>query len=224
MKTRAVTAEAMAEIDRKAQEDYGIPQAVLMENAGRFAFEVILSDLKDLSDHKIAVFCGKGNNGGDGFVIARCLAGKAPKELVVYAPCEESIRQGAALDNFMKIRDMGISIRPLDEFLSEESPGAGHTVAVDSIFGTGFHGQLPEKFASLGRILNGSGLKVFAVDVPTGLDATTGTAADDCVRAYKTVTFGLPKQGFYLGEGPAVTGEVVVGDIGFPKELLDAYV
>ncbi len=220
---KGVSAEEMARIDQRAQEEYGIPQGVLMANAGRFASDVIIADLGELSDHKIAVFCGKGNNGGDGFVIAKHLADRSPAELRVYAPQEEKIRRGAAYDNFVTARDMGIRIRPLDEFLSGEDPAAEYTVAVDSIFGTGFKGELPEQFAALGRILNSSGMKVFAVDVPTGLDATTGTASKDCIKAYKTISFGLPKKGFYLNDGPGVSGKVVVGNIGFPEALLESY-
>ena len=66
-------------------------------------------------------------------------------------------------------------------------------------------------------------MKVFSVDVPTGLDATTGTASRDCIKAYKTISFGLPKKGFYLNDGPGTSGEVIVGNIGFPEELLRSY-
>ena len=214
----------MAEIDRKAQEDYGIPQIVLMENAGRSASEVILKDLPLIENERIACFCGKGNNGGDGFVVARYLSNKNPKHITVYVLDEENVKGGAARDNLRIIRKMGLDIRPVEDFLNKAAAVEDLSVAVDAIFGTGFKGGLPEECAALARLLNTSGAKLYALDVPSGLDATTGTVADDCFRACKTVTFGLPKQGFYAGNGPEVCGEIIVKDIGFPKALLEPYI
>jgi hydroxyethylthiazole kinase-like uncharacterized protein yjeF len=219
---KPVTADVMSEIDRRAREEYGIAQVTLMENAGRAAAEVISGDSSSFPDEKIAIFCGKGNNGGDGFVIARCLANLKPASLAVYVTDPANIRPGAALDNFNIIKKMGIDIRPLDDFIAQGGRG-GFTIGVDAVFGTGFRGQLPEACAAMGAKLNPLMVKIYAIDVPSGLDATTGEAAEGCVRARRTITFGLPKKGFYQNDGPAVCGDVVVRDIGFPKALLEPY-
>ncbi len=223
MDKKGVSAEIMAEIDRKAQEEYGIPQIVLMENAGRAAAEVILDELGTLRDERIAIFCGKGNNGGDGFVVGRYLANECPAHLSIYVQEAERIRKGAPYDNFEIARGMGVEIRPLKDFFEETATVADFTVAIDSVFGTGFKGELTEEYAALGRSLNSAGLRIYSIDVPSGLNATTGEAAKDCIRAYKTITFGLPKQGFFIKDGPDVCGEVIVRNIGFPEALLEQY-
>ncbi|MFH1665579.1 MAG: NAD(P)H-hydrate epimerase [Candidatus Omnitrophota bacterium] len=219
---KPVTAAIMAEIDRRAQEDYGIAPEVLMENAGRSAAEVILSDIESLKYEKIVVFCGKGNNGGDGFVIARYLADEAPAGLKVAVTDMDNVKKGPAYDNFVVIRKMGLDICPMKDIFKNGSLG-DITVGIDSVFGTGFSGELPVECAGVFNILNNSRIRLYAVDVPSGLDATTGEAAKGCLKAWKTITFGLPKLGFLTGEGPRVCGEVVVKNIGFPLELLKAY-
>lgn len=218
---KPVSSEIMAEIDRKAREDYSLSQLVLMENAGRTSSELILTDIEPIKDKKIAVFCGKGNNGGDGFVAARYFANKSPLKLTVYVLDPLSIKEGAARDNFGIIRKMKIDVKSLEDFLRSEE--TDFSVHVDAVFGTGFKGELPKEYASLGEKLNSSGVKLYALDVPSGLDATTGLAAKNSFKAYKTITFGLPKEGFYRGDGPDLCGEIVVKDIGFPRELLEEY-
>lgn len=219
---KPISADIMSEIDRKAQEDYGIGQIVLMENAGRSAADIIISDSDPFRNERVAVFCGKGNNGGDGFVVGRYLANASPARLTIYVSDAENIKPGAALDNFEIIRKIGLDIRPIRDFLEKEE-SADLTIGIDAIFGTGFRGELPEEYALIARQLNSSDARMYAIDVPSGLDATTGTASKDCFRARKTITFGLPKQGFYLGDGPDICGEVIVRDIGFPRALLEPY-
>jgi hydroxyethylthiazole kinase-like uncharacterized protein yjeF len=220
---KPISAEAMAEIDRKAQEDYGIAQIVLMENAGRSAAEVILGELGSLKDEKIAIFCGRGNNGGDGFVVGRYLANESPGRLTIYIADPDNIRQHAARDNFEIIRKMELDIRPMEDVLAREEALRDFTVGVDALFGTGFRGELPKEYAVLGERLNSSELRLYAIDVPSGLDATNGVASKNCFNACKTITFGLPKQGFFINDGPKVCGEIIVRDIGFPSALLKPY-
>ncbi|MBD3425961.1 MAG: NAD(P)H-hydrate epimerase [Candidatus Omnitrophica bacterium] len=218
---KSVTSREMSEIDRKAREEYGITQSFLMENAGRSVAEEVLADNYPTGSRKIALLCGKGNNGGDGFVAARYLTEKIPGELTVYITDRSSVKEGAALDNLKKILDMGISVKPFDKFIvADNSP----TIVVDSIFGTGFKGDLRPEIRKVSEMVNNGPVKVYAVDVPSGLDATTGKAASGCFRADKTVTFGLAKKGFFLQDGPEVCGQVVVKDIGFPQSLLREYI
>ena len=220
---KAVTAQQMAEIDRRAQDEYGISQSDLMESAGRSVSEIILSDSKSIKDERILVICGRGNNGGDGFVVARLLASESPSRLTVYVSDSQNIKEGAASRNFQSILDLGLEILPVKELLASEALINDYTISVDSLFGTGFKGELPGEYRLLGKMLNSSGLKRYAVDFPSGLDSTTGTAAENCCKSDKTVTFGLPKKGFFIGDGPGVSGEIIVKEIGFPPTLLKEY-
>ena len=213
---KKVTAQEMAEIDRKAQEIYGIPQKILMEDAGTAVFQTILSDTPNIKNEKIAILCGKGNNGGDGFVIARKLAEKYPQRLIVFVVDKNNIREGSSLDNFKIIQDLDVDIQKIEDFLLDED----FTVLIDAIFGTGFKGSLPEIISSIGEKVNSLNCKKFAVDIPSGLDATTGKASKNSLKSDKTITFGLSKYGFYIEDGPDLCGEVIVEEIGFPEDLL----
>jgi len=221
MKINAVTSELMAEIDKRAQVEFGIPEIVLMENAGRSVYEAIASEYPSLAHERIAVFCGKGNNGGDGFVIARYLMEGKPEKLVVYIPGKGRSKEGPASANLGMIRKIGVEIKVFRDFLKDDSKNL--TIGVDAVFGTGFKGELGEEYSETAAKINSLALKVFAVDIPSGLDATTGKASKNCIRAYKTITFGLPKKGFFENDGPSVSGEIVLRNIGFPGKLLDEY-
>ena len=222
---QTVTAEIMSEIDRRAQDEFGIPASVLMENAGRIVAEKIIAD-KDKwdegKDSEVIILCGKGNNGGDGFVVARYLAAAGFKNIELFTLSESDIKKGAAKDNFDKIKDLGIKINLLADFAEKRVTETG-TIIVDALFGTGFKGDLSPELVLLGGKVRESGSVVFAVDIPSGLNATTGIVSKGCMSANITITFGLPKKGFYLGLGPEFCGEIIVADIGLPKELLEEY-
>jgi len=219
-----VTANRIREIDRQAQERFGIPSIVLMENAGIALTREILSfiERKNISIKKTAVFCGKGNNGGDGFVVARhlhCLGIKA--DVFVLAKSGD-IKKGDPLTNLMSVRKFGITIKDLvdSKALKRLRRRFSYDLIVDAIFGTGFSGMLPVHIAQLITFLNSTELPVFAVDVPSGLDATNGKVYDACVKATVTVSFGLPKTGFLKADGPKYTGELIVRNISYPQSLL----
>ncbi len=221
---KGVDAKTMSKIDRRAQSEFGIPEIVLMENAGRAVFDVILSSIRSIKKQKIVVFCGKGNNGGDGFVVARYLANEDPAKLTVFTVDMTDIKLGPAYDNYNIVRNMGIDIKPLKDLEEDEKQLKEYTISVDSIFGTGFKGELSGYYYELGKLVNRSKkMKRFAVDIPSGLDASTGKAAKNCFIAHKTITFGLPKKGFFAKDGPGVCGEVIVKNIGFPQSLLKPY-
>lgn len=222
-KRKGVTAFEMSEIDRKAQEVYGIPQAFLMENAGRSVAEEIIKDVVSIGKESIAIFAGRGNNGGDGFVAGRYLSEKIPRELVIYTVSNDPPKGGAALENFTRAKESGLIIRPVKDFLSLDENDRSFTIGIDAVFGTGFKGNLPEECESLGKKLNSSNIKIYAVDIPSGLDATSGSAGENVPKAEKTITFGLSKQGFFLKAGSTLCGEILIKDIGFPKKLLKQY-
>ncbi len=223
MMPKSVTAKEMSEIDRRAQEEYNISSSILMENAGRSVAETIMRDTLSLRKANIIVFCGKGNNGGDGFVIARYLADKTPGALEVFTYDADTIKPGPARKNYETLLRKGVAVRPLMDFLNDPDAGKNSSITVDAVFGTGFKGELNEQISDLGKKINISRTKLYAVDIPSGLNATTGEASENCFKADITVTFGLPKTGFFTKDGPDVTGRIILKDIGFPEQLLDEY-
>lgn len=195
---RFVTREEIEEIDRRAQADFGIPQDRLMESAGR----AVADEMQERTHGPVVVVCGKGNNGGDGFVAARYLheAGRVVRVHALSIPDADS----AAGRNFERIRHL------CGEF--------GTGVIVDAIFGTGLRRPVEGKYRAAIEEINRRKTFVLAVDVPSGLDANTGRPLGVAVQANVTVTMGLPKIGFQHAE--RYVGELVVADIGYPPELL----
>ena len=210
-----VTAKKISKIDKLAQTRYLIPSLILMENAGRAVAEEILKQLKKGPSRKVALFCGKGNNGGDGMVVARHLACEGIKADVFLLGKSRDIKKPDPLTNLNMIRKMKLKI--IESF---DQKKFNYGLIVDAIFGTGFRGELPAHIACLVEFLNRTGLPIFSIDVPSGLDATTGKAANACIKATRTVTFGLPKQGLIKSAGPRRSGRVVVRNISYPKTLL----
>jgi len=198
-KVRAVTREEMREIDRRAIEEFGIAAATLMENAGRAVADVVLQEFNPLA---VTVVCGPGNNGGDGFVVARHLV-DAGVEVCCHAPAPESAYSGAALE--MRRRVKLSKLEWLD-------------VVVDAVFGTGLSRPVTGPWRELIEEMNDSP-PIVAADVPSGMDADTGRPLGVAVEADITVTFGWPKVGMLQEGARTYTGRVIVADIGFPKEL-----
>ena len=218
---RHATREEVRNVDRIAMDDYAMPGVILMENAGRGAADIAMQMLESGEPcgpklHAVIV-CGCGNNGGDGFVIARHLHNRGVGVTVHLLAPRDKIA-GDALINLQIAEKMKFDIRqsaPDDLDLSECD------LVVDAIFGTGLSGEVREPFLSAIAAVNAARKPVLAVDIPSGLDANTGGVLGDCVRATRTATFALPKVGFTKQSGPEMTGEVTVVDIGVPKEILE---
>ncbi len=218
---RAVTAAEMRGLDRRAIEEFGIPSYELMEKAGA-AVAHETAKLAGPPPKKILVLAGKGNNGGDGLVAARYLHDQGYDLQVLLFSEREKLKADPAR-NFVENAKRGIATRIVGEhFAWETVPGLLREpdLIIDALFGVGLDKPLGEPYRSLIENLNQANKKVVAVDIPSGLESDTGKILGSCVRATVTVTMGLPKKGFYEGEGPKVTGKVVVADIGIPKELL----
>jgi NAD(P)H-hydrate epimerase len=218
---KLVTSESMRAIDNECINNVGIPGLKLMENAGVGTARFIERQIGPLPDKRVTVVCGKGNNGGDGFVIARELKAKGAAVGVYLAGHRDDVG-GDARANLDRLGREGVaeltdgrSIAHLVEGMTKSD------VVVDAVFGTGFVG-VPRGLSGtvIGQI-NLCGRPVLAVDVPSGLNATTGVAEGECVRATWTCTMGLPKTGFYLRPGKAYVGEVFVVDIGVPPAVID---
>lgn len=220
---RVATAAEMREIDRKAMDKYGIPGIVLMENAGRRVVEAVCRHLGgDVKGKVITVFVGKGNNGGDGLVVARHLLNMGADVRVLMVADPEHLKGDAAV-NLDIWRKMGQKIYPIykpNGINLVKVSLMSTDLIVDAIFGTGFRGTVNEKIGRVIQLINASGAPVISVDIPSGLEADTGRIGGQCVKAAATVTFGLPKLGMVLEQGVSVTGRMEVADISLPKPLL----
>jgi len=214
---RHATREQIREVDRTAIEEYGMPGVILMENAGRGAAQIALEMLGGKKDAHVAIVCGRGNNGGDGFVVARHLHNRGVGGTVFLLAPRETIG-GDALINLQIAERMGLDLRdaqPGDLDFSECG------LVVDAMLGTGLAGEVREPFLAAIEAVNAAGRPVLAVDIPSGLDANTGEVLGDCVRANRTATFALPKVGFIRAAGPEMTGDVTIVDISVPREILE---
>lgn len=219
---RVVTASEMREIDRRAIEEFGMPSLDLMERAGTGAAHVIARSGLESGSH-IVIVCGKGNNGGDGFVAGRCL-----QEWGAHVTCwvigERDELTSDTLRNLVGAEDAGVSVRPFrpgesEPELIKELEGAA--IAVDALLGTGSKGSLRDPIRRLARILNDSEGRVFSLDMPTGMNADTGAVDPDCVHADMTVTFGFPKRGLYSLPARDLCGDITVVDLGYPEDSID---
>ncbi|MFQ5650099.1 MAG: NAD(P)H-hydrate dehydratase [bacterium] len=208
------TAREMAEVDRTTIEDIGIPGMVLMEHAGLKVVSVILDVLGDSEGKKIVVVCGKGNNGGDGYVVARHLLNRGAQVKVVLVADPKEVK-GDAAQNLRILTHLQAKV----ETFSRNKHGreiASADFIVDALLGTGVAGALKPKFAELVELINNSPAPVISVDLPTGMATDTGAVFGGCVRADHTVTLGHLKRGLLFSPAREHAGTVHVADIGFP--------
>ncbi len=215
-----VTAAEMSEIDRYTISEIGIPGRVLMENAGRAATEIILRKWSELSGRRIAIVCGKGNNGGDGLVVARCLNERGAGCSVFLLGKKAEVR-GEALANLQVAEKLGL---PIFEVIEESQlPDFSlYTLLVDAILGTGSRGNLEALLARAVERMNASGRPTVALDLPTGVNADTGEVIGSCIRVAMCVAFGAAKRGLLFSPGREYAGEVHVARIGFPQRAVEA--
>jgi len=219
----------MRSADTYTIEDYGLPSFTLMETAGRGGGEAIQSAYGPLDGEAVMILCGKGNNGGDGLVVARrlCCDGAQVHVVLTGAPDELSDDAAHNLTLLKRLRseDVGdrLTIETLDTLggLAETANRLAPTLYVDALLGTGLTSDLREPMRSLVEWVNDRATPIVAVDVPTGLHSDTGAVLGEAVQAERTITMAAPKVGLYLGEGPARAGDVDVVDIGIPPFVID---
>ena len=222
------SAEQMRAIDRRASEDFGIPSLALMQAAGEAFARGCVEELGgDAARKRIAMVCGRGNNGGDGFVAARHLANAGARVTVFLAGRAEELKGDAAIF-FRPIARLGIPVRELtgtdQSYMPDEIHPAEYDLIGDALLGTGFRGEVEGDVANvIGRINLAweSEVPVVSADVPSGVNADTGAVNGPAVRATRTVTFAAPKMGLLLYPGAALAGRVTVADIGLPRALLE---
>lgn len=219
---RLLTAAQMRAVDNQVVTETGIPSIVLMENAGRQVAEVAATFLEKSQGRKIAILTGKGNNAGDGFVAARYLSNLGYKvRLFLCARAEELVHD--ALANYRICEQLGIDMQEVDEqYLPKLRFGLSLTdLVVDALLGTGIRGEPQGIMAQVIQLVNEVEKPVLAVDVPSGLDASIGTAYRPCIKANMTVTFAAPKVGLFIHPGVRQTGLVYVANIGIPPKILN---
>ncbi len=204
-------------IDRRAIDEFGIPGIVLMENAGRGAAAMLLS----LGARgRVVVCCGKGNNGGDGFVIARHLDNHGIPVRVWLFAAPEALTGDAAV-NYRILDKTGLPIVRYEDESALRRELSTAAWVVDALFGTGLSGPVRPPFDSVIACINDSPARVLAVDIPSGLDCDTGQPLGATVRADHTVTFVASKKGFAAFEARPWLGRVHVADIGVPRVLCE---
>ncbi|MDP8296937.1 MAG: NAD(P)H-hydrate epimerase [Candidatus Orphnella occulta] len=221
---RAVTSAQMKKIDKFTIEHGGVPSVILMERAGREVAKEVLSLARALKNKKkqvsVAIFCGKGNNGGDGLVCARYLLSKGI-DLKIYLSCSSDQLTGGPFFNAQALKNQGVAINEVKTIhsLRRLKKIFDANIIVDSIFGIGFQGTPNNFYEEMIEFLNSWKAHIISVDVPSGLDATTGIARAAAIIADKTVTFGFTKKGFNKNDGPVYCGKVNVVDIGLKARV-----
>jgi NAD(P)H-hydrate epimerase len=205
-----LTREQSRAVDDWAIRELGLSGLVLMENAGRGVVDVLLS--RDATCRRVLVVCGKGNNGGDGFVIARHLMIRGVECRVVLLVDPGELK-GDALANFNILQSLGLVVEPVSQL---EAAGTGCDWIIDAMLGTGAVGNPLEPYRSAIEWLNTQAANVLGVDVPSGLDCDTGEPSAFTVKADVTCTFHAPKVGFSNPRAQEFLGELHVVSIGIP--------
>ncbi len=220
-----VTAAEMRELDRAAIEGRKISSLRLMENAGEAVVRAMERLFRPLRGKTVTIVAGKGQNGGDGLVVARLLRQRGCKaKLALLAP--PASLKGDAATNLRRLQRGGNRYRAIDSTPDFEAALSSlfknSDLLVDAIFGTGLNAPVKGRAASAISLMNSSGRPIVAIDLPSGLDGDTGAVLGTAITAALTVTLGLPKRGLYLGEGPNHAGLIRVADIGIPADLIAA--
>ncbi len=232
---KILTAGEMREVDRLTTERYGIPSLSLMENAGKSVAEFMAARFRRLESRRIVVLCGRGNNGGDGFVTARHLADAGATPIVILVTAQDEMRGDAAAnrDRWQKSGGEVRVVRTSSDWQTVRPSINSANFIVDSLLGTGVKGRVEGLLREVIHEVNGRerGKVVIAVDIPSGLpaDATdvvennseTKDSSRNIVTADYTVTFTAPKVGMFFGNAATYVGQLIVREIGSPAELVE---
>ena len=220
---KVVTAAEMRQIDQDTIEGIGIPGIVLMETAGSAIVRAIERHYPTCQ--RIGIFAGKGNNGGDGIVIARQLA-HVGRDVHLFLVSPEDSFTGEAQTNLQIAKNLGLRIEEiLTGFYGTGTVPttlASCELLIDAILGTGLRGTVRDPITTIINAINRLPTPILSVDLPSGLDADTGHPLGTCIQADRTVTIGLPKRGVLMHPGAELTGKLEVVDIGFPEQVVDA--
>jgi NAD(P)H-hydrate epimerase len=221
---RILTAAQMREADRFTIEDIGIPSLVLMENAGRQVVAAIEAAYEQRLAGRVGVLCGRGNNGGDGFVVARTLLQRGIDAAVFVVGALNDVR-GDARTNLDILGRLGVTVVEIADEQSWElhfSEISQCTLLVDAIFGTGLKAPVSGMLETVVADVNASDIPIVSIDVPSGMSSDTPHLLGDCIDASMTVTLAAPKVPLVLPPAESRAGDVVIADIGIPYEVIEA--
>jgi NAD(P)H-hydrate epimerase len=221
---RVLNSTQMRDADARAINDIGIASLVLMENAGRQAVAAMEAMYADLSDRHVAVLCGRGNNGGDGFVVARTLAQRGVGVSVFVVGRVADVR-GDARINLEILGRLGVTVLEIADSQAWELHFAEFsdcTLVVDAIFGTGLNAPVTGLIESVITDVNAAGIPIVAIDLPSGLSADSHEPIGPSIEAALTVTLAAPKLPLVLPPAESRAGDIVIADIGIPNEVIDA--
>lgn len=223
---KLVTAKEMKALDVQAQNDYAMPGILLMDNAAQAVAEAVHEALTALEGERVVIFCGGGNNGGDGLGAARWLQsyGVSVRAFVVGAALD-AVQGDAAVElaMFTKAGGRVEALSTEDDWVLAELAASKADVLVDALLGTGFHGELEGDVLRACELLNKSEKYILAVDIPTGVNADNGAVSEQAVRADHTVTMALVKTGLLLYPGREYCGDIELADISMPVKLVEEY-
>lgn len=223
---KLVTAKEMKALDVQAQNDYAMPGILLMDNAAQAVAEAVHEALTALEGERVVIFCGGGNNGGDGLGAARWLQsyGVSVRAFIVGAALD-AVQGDAAIElaMFTKAGGRVEALSTEDDWVLAELAASKADVLVDALLGTGFHGELEGDVLRACELLNKNEKYILAVDVPTGVNADNGAVSENAVRADHTVTMALVKTGLLLYPGREYCGDIELADISMPVKLVEEY-
>jgi ADP-dependent NAD(P)H-hydrate dehydratase / NAD(P)H-hydrate epimerase len=211
----------MRELDRLAIETYGIPGVVLMENAGAQVVRILWQEYPDLQARRVAVLCGRGNNGGDGFVVARYLhtQGVSVRVFIMGDPGDIHGDAGMHLDMLRRTGVVPEAVQTSESVRAVGGRLVDYDILIDALLGTGLKAEVSGVFQLIIAAMNAAGRPIVAIDIPSGLSADAGTLLGEHIRADLTVTMALPKRGLLLYPAAEHVGRLVVVDIGFPTAV-----
>jgi hydroxyethylthiazole kinase-like uncharacterized protein yjeF len=210
----------MRNMDQQAIEDYGITQEILMENAGQASYFTILKEA-GVKNKSFVIFCGAGNNGGDGLVVARKIYSSGGR-VTVFILGDRSQFKGAAKQNLDIVNRLQIEVLDLQDVSSAKDAVQRADAIVDAIFGTGLDREVKGKYKDVIDMINTSQKTVFSIDIPSGIHGDTGQIMGTAVKANYTTTFGLPKAGNLLYPGFEYGGKLYITHISFPPAIQDS--
>jgi NAD(P)H-hydrate epimerase len=220
---RVLNTDQMREADRRTIEDIGIPSVVLMENAGRQAVAAMEAAFEDLATSRVGVICGRGNNGGDGFVVARTLIQRGIETMVFLLGSVAEIR-GDARTNLEILGRIGLTVVEItdaQEWELHSTEISECDVIVDAILGTGFRGRLSGLLETVVADVNSLSAPVVSIDLPTGVSADTQVLEGEAIDASMTVTLAAPKIPLVFPPADSHAGDLVIADIGIPHPVID---
>lgn len=214
---KIISADEARRLDKIAVEKFSIPSIILMENAGKNTAEIILKKLAKRHPLQVAIFCGGGNNGGDGFVIARHLFNNDVK-VKVFTAQKISKYTGDALINLNIIQKIKI---PIVDISTQKIKIPKVDLIVDALLGTGTKGKIREPYKKIIQKINSAKIPVLSVDIPSGIDADTGKKQGVAVKSNLTVTMVAIKKGLLVNDGRKHSGKIIITDIGIIRKMLE---